>query len=79
MHTKQLEYSIYIFDNGSQKREVNKLVQLKNQGIIDHLYVSNKNLGFSNAMNILAKESKNGDFCCLNNLPLLFRSLLYIF
>lgn len=67
MCTKQIKYSIYIFDNGSQKSEIYKLVQLKNQGLIDHLYVSNKNLGFSVAMNILAKESKNGDFCCVNN------------
>lgn len=45
-------YDLMVFDNGSMPEVVDYLVQLRNEGVIQYLLLSQKNVGYGAALNI---------------------------
>jgi glycosyltransferase involved in cell wall biosynthesis len=49
-HT-EVEYDLMVFDNGSSPEMVEYLVDLKENGVIQYLYLSERNIGYGAALN----------------------------
>ena len=67
-NTKPGTYKLHVFDNGSLGSTQQMLTELAEEGLIDDLYLSDKNYGLEHARHLMLKEMTYSKyFVCIDN------------
>lgn len=66
-NTKPDSYRLMVFDNGSPEEQQTHLLDLQNDGLIDELFLNDKNIGLELARNRLLNMSESEFIVCLDN------------
>lgn len=72
LHATTQEFDLFVFDNGSCSEVQQQLLEWKNKGLIDFLFLSSKNLGKINALNWILSSMPN-EWICYADGDVLFR------